>query len=53
VVLQHGHQRAPDRQARAVERVHQLGLALRVATKRACMRRAWKASQLLHELISR
>jgi hypothetical protein len=52
VVLQHGHQRAAHRQARAVEGVHELGLAL-AFLKRACMRRAWKASQLLQELISR
>jgi hypothetical protein len=52
VVLQHRHHRAAHGHAGAVQRVHELGLALRVA-KRACMRRAWKASQLLHELISR
>ena len=34
VVLQHGDQRAADREAGAVQRVHELGLALRVAKAR-------------------
>src|SRR5690242_17016387 len=34
VVLHHRDERAPDREPRAVQRVHELGLALRVAKAR-------------------
>jgi len=52
VVLEHRHQRAADRQPRSVQRVHQLGPACALRY-RACMRRAWKASQFDTEEISR
>ena len=51
VVLEDGHECAADREARAVQRMHEAG-PLRQDAARS-MRREWKSPQLEQELISR
>ena len=52
-VLENRDQRAADGEAGAVQRVRELRLAGAVGRKRICARRAWNASQLLQDEISR
>ena len=53
VVLEHRDQRAADGQARAVQGVHELGLAGALRPEPMFARRAWNASEFEQDEISR